>query len=169
MPCDCAKYQPIELDRKSISRRIKESPPIRKRLIQITEHIELRVYLLRCPECGQLWQSGHEWNFADKEYLFHVPSIDVDDWKREPFAQPAAMMIFSAVMREFSSRAKFETRDSLCRANGCDARAIQLSAFCRKHHIESLQRQGRLPKEPVGRLFPPYYVESGIEGAQGSD
>lgn len=38
MSCDCAKYQPIELDRKSITRRINQSPAIRKRLTQIAEH-----------------------------------------------------------------------------------------------------------------------------------
>src|ERR1041385_5230968 len=53
MPCNCANYQPIELDRESISRRIKQSPQIRKRLTQIAEHTDLRLYLFRCPECGQ--------------------------------------------------------------------------------------------------------------------
>ncbi len=60
MPCDCTHYPPIELDRQNISRRIKQSPQIRKRLTQIAEHSELRLFLFRCPECGQLWQSGHE-------------------------------------------------------------------------------------------------------------
>lgn len=160
MSCDCAQYQPIELDRQSITRRIKQSPSIRKRLTQIAEYSDLRLYLFRCPDCGQIWQSGHEWNFADREYLFHVPPIDVEEWQREPYHQPAAMMIYSAVMQNFFARGKFETCDSTCRANGCTQRALQLSVFCRDHQIESLQRQGRLPKKPVGRLFPPYYVAS---------
>jgi hypothetical protein len=159
MLCDCANYQPIELDRKSITRRIKQSPQIRKGLTQIAEHTDLRLYLFRCPECGQLWQSGHEWNFADREYLFQVPPVEVADWHREPYQQPAGMMIYSAVMRDFCARATFDTGDSPCRADGCTQRALRLSVFCREHHIESLQQRGQLPKKPVGRLFPPYYVE----------
>jgi len=107
MPCDCAQYQPIELDRKSINRRIKESRSIRKRLTQIAEDRGLRLFLFRCPDCGQFWQSGHEWNFADQEYLFHVPPIEIAEWQREPYQQPAAMMIYSAVMRDFVARCTF--------------------------------------------------------------
>jgi hypothetical protein len=160
MPCNCAVFQPIELDRQSITRRIKESPRIRKRLTQIAEHTGLRLYLLRCPKCGQLWQSGREWNFADREYLFHVPPIEVADWQHEPYQQPAAMMIYSAVMRDFCARATSETGDSPCRADGCTQHALRLSVFCREHQIESLRQRGQLPKKPVGRLFPPYYVET---------
>jgi hypothetical protein len=164
MPCDCTNYPPIELDRQSISRRIKQSPQIRKRLTQIAEHPELRLFLFRCPECGQLWQSGHEWNFADREYLFHVPPVEVADWQREPYQQPAAMMIYSAVMRDFCARATFESGESQCRAAGCTQRALRFSVFCREHHIDSLQQRGQLPKKPVGRLFPPYYVETSHVG-----
>ena len=159
MSCDCAQFQPIELARQNITQRIKQSPAIRKRLVQIAENAELRLYLFRCPECSQLWQSGHEWNFADQEYLFQVPVIDVADWQREPYQQPAAMMIFSAVMRDFCSRATFETSDLQCRSEGCLERAIRFSVLCRRHHIESLQKIGKLPKNPVERLFPPYFIE----------
>jgi hypothetical protein len=164
MPCDCNDYPPIELDRPSISRRIKQSPQIRKRLTQIAEHSELRLFLFRCPECGQFWQSGHEWNFADQEYLFHVPLIEVADWQHEPYQQPAAMMIYSAVMRDFCARASFEAGEDPCRSDGCTQRALRLSVFCRQHHIESLQKLRQLPKKPVGRLFPPYYVETSDAG-----
>jgi hypothetical protein len=160
MTCDCTQFQPIELDRASINRRIKQSPAIRKRLTQIAELPDLRLYLFRCPDCGQLWQSGHEWNFADQEYLFQVPPIELADWQREPYQQPAAMMIYSAVMRDFCARATFEPRDEKCRADGCSELSIRFSVFCRRHHIESLQKLGKLPKSPVGRLFSPYYVES---------
>jgi len=157
MPCDCAQYQPIELDRKSIKRRIKESPAIRERLTQIAEHVGLRLFLFRCPECGQFWQSGHEWHFADREYVFHVPPIDLAEWQREPYRQPAAMMLYSASMEDFFARAPFETGDASCRIDGCGEHALRLSVFCRDHHIESLQQGGRLPKKPPGRLSPPYY------------
>jgi hypothetical protein len=147
-----------ELDPQSITRRIKQSAHIRNRLAQIAEHPELRLHLFRCSECGQFWQSSHEWNFEDQEYLFQVPPIEVADWQREPYRQPAAMMIYSAVMEDLFARAKFEAGDSPCRVEGCDKRALRLSVFCRKHHIDSMQQRGRLPKEPIGRLFPPYYV-----------
>jgi hypothetical protein len=160
MSCDCTQFRPIELDRESINQRIKQSPVIRKRLTQIAEHTGLRLYLFRCPDCGQLWQSGHEWNFADREYLFQVPPIDVADWQAEPYQQPAAMMIYSAVMRDFCVRATFEPRDEKCRAEGCSEQSTRFSVFCRRHHIESLLKLGKLPKSSVGRLFPPYYVES---------
>jgi hypothetical protein len=161
MSCDCINYPPIELDRQSISRRIKESPTIRKRLVQIAENLDLRLQLYRCPDCEQLWQSGHEWNFADQAYLFQVPPIEIADWQLDPYQQPAAMMIYSALMRDYCARAKFEPTDLQCRADGCAERAIRFSVHCRRHHIESLQKFGRLPKSPVGRLFPPYFVEGG--------
>ena len=160
MSCDCAQFQPLELDRQSITRRIKQTPTIRKQLTQIAENSELRLFLFRCPVCGQLWQSGHEWNFADQEYLFQVPPVEVADWQSEPYQQPAAMMIYSAVMRDFFARSKFETGDSTCRAAACGRQALRLSVFCRDHQIESLQQGGRLPKNPTGRLFLPYYVEA---------
>jgi len=107
-----------------------------------------------------LWQSGHEWNFADAEYLFQVPVTDVTEWKHEAFAQPAAMMIYSAVMHDYFARASCETGDSKCRAADCAQPALRLSVFCRDHHVEELQRLGKLPKKPVGKLFPPYYIEA---------
>lgn len=160
MSCDCKNFPPIELDRQSITRRIKESKAIRKRLTQIAENAEIRIFLFRCPECGQLWQSGHEWNFADQEYLFQVPQIETADWENEPFQQPAAMMTYSALMREFFNKNTFDCSDSQCRTEGCTERAIRFSAFCRDHHIASLQRRGSLPSKPNGRMFPPYHVES---------
>lgn len=160
MPCDCTDYPPVELDRQSILHRMKQSPKIRKLLTQIAEHPDLRLYLFRCPECGQLWQSGHEWNFADQEYLFQVPPIEVADWQREPYQQPAAMMIHSAAILDFSTRTTFVSGDLPCRAEGCTHRALRLSVFCREHQIVSLQKRGQLPKPPIGRLFPPYYVET---------
>jgi hypothetical protein len=157
MSCNCAQFQPIELDRRSITRRIKQSPAIRKRLIQIGEHTGLRLYLFRCPDCGQFWQSGHEWHFADREYLFHVPQIEIAEWHREPYRQPAAMMLYSAGMRNFFAHASFQTGEAQCQIGGCSERALLLSVFCRDHHIDSLQQGGRLQMKPPGRLFPPYY------------
>ena len=160
MSCDCSKYTPIELDRGSIDLRIKQSPSIRKHLSEIARNEELRLGLFQCVECGQFWQSGWEWNFDGKEYLFQVPPIEISDWQNEPYQQPAAMMIYSAVMRDLFARSKFEAGNSPCRVEGCGRFALKTSVFCRDHHIESIQKRGRLPKKPFGRMFPPYFVES---------
>ncbi len=157
MSCDCAQFPPIELDRKSITRRIKQSPLIRKQLELIAEHLRLRLYLFKCAACGQFWQSGHEWNFADREYLFHVPPIEVQEWQDEPYQQPAAMMIYSAVMSDFFERGKFQPGESSCRSPSCQGKAIRFSVLCLDHHIESLQNLRQLPRPPVGRMFPPYH------------
>src|SRR5688572_19063561 len=101
MTCDCSKYQPIELDRKSVNRRIKESAAIQRGLTQLADNPELRIALYSCPECGQFWQSGWEWNFGGQTYLFQVPPVEVADWQRDPYAQPAAMMIYTAMMRDY--------------------------------------------------------------------
>lgn len=160
MSCDCSTYQPLELDRPSINKRIKASKAIMKRLEPLATNADLRVTLFSCPTCRLFWQSGHEWNFADKEYLFQVPLIEISEWLREPYAQPAAMLIYSALMRDFFERNSFEPTDSTCREPGCSKHAIRFTVHCRDHHIEALRRIGSLPKKPVGRLFPPYYVES---------
>ena len=156
--CNCSVFKPLELDRRSIKRRMKESPSLEKRLVRLAENPDLRLSLYRCPECGQLWQSGWEWNLGGQVYLFQVPAIEVTEWQREPFRQPGAMMIYSAIMSDFFARTTFATDDNPCRMEGCQARALRVSVFCRDHHIESLQASGRLPKEPIGRLFPPYTI-----------
>jgi hypothetical protein len=160
MSCNCSKYQPIELDRKSISRRTKESRSIKQQLKLLAENLESNLQLFECSVCGQLWQNGREWNFANQEYLFQVPKIDVEVWKREPFAQPAAMMIYSAMMENYCARTTFETGDSKCRVENCTNRALRFSVFCKDHHIEELQRIKTLPKKPSGKMFPPYHVKA---------
>lgn len=162
MSCDCAKYLPVELSRKAVSKRIKESKLLRKRLVQVAECDGLR--LMRCPECGQAWQSGREWSFANEEYFFQVPTVDHSTWQLEPFAQPAALMIYSAVMSNYWANSKFEPGSEACRTSGCKERAIRSSALCATHHVESLQNMSMLPKRPGGKLFPPYSVE-GPDGA----
>jgi hypothetical protein len=95
---------------------------------------------------------GHS---ADKGYLFQVPPVELSEWLREPYAQPAAMLIYSPSMRDFFARNAFTPTDTPCREPGCSQPAIRFSVQCRDHHIESLRRIGNLPQKPVGRLFPP--------------
>jgi hypothetical protein len=158
MECECASFLPIELDRPSVNRRIRESKAIKRRLITIVTNEHYRIALLRCPVCDQYWQTGHEWNFADQEYIFQVPPIEQSDWLTEPYVQPAALMIFSAVMERFFSQGAFKTKDVPCREPGCNEHAIQLSVRCMNHHIEALRKSKLLPAEPIGRMFPPYHI-----------
>lgn len=158
MPCNCKSYEPIELDRESINRRIKESKSIKKHLRSVAENSTLGIALLQCPECEQFWQSGHEWNFSAQEYFFQVPPIEASDWLKEPYRQPAAMMIFDAVMANFFARSTLEPTDKLCRESGCEMPAVRHSVHCKEHHIAALRKAKLLPMPPVGRLFPPYHL-----------
>jgi len=157
--CDCASHSHLTLDRKAISTRIRLSKALKKRLRVVAEDSALGVALFSCPICGENWQSGREWNFANEEYLFRVPPITPEEWKREHYRQPAAMMIYSAVMSDYHSRTKFSPSQDKCRTEGCEERASTIGVFCRRHQIKELQAIGKLPKTPSGRLFPPYYEE----------
>ncbi|MBA4147938.1 MAG: hypothetical protein H0X66_07455 [Verrucomicrobia bacterium] len=151
----------MTLDRNAISKRIKQSKALKKRLQILNEDVELGISLFRCPLCGEVWQSGREWNFANEEYLFRVPAITAEEWQREHYQQPAAMMIYTAMMADYHLR-PFTPSSDKCRAEGCEERASTLGVFCRRHQVEELQRLGQLPKPPSGKLFPPYY-----EGKEG--
>jgi hypothetical protein len=155
MKCDCNTYVPLELIDTAISRRIKQSKALRKRLAVVAEHGDL--LLMRCPECAQMWQSGREWAFSYKEYFFQVPDIETNEWLTEPYAQPAAMLTYSAMMSSYWEKNHFVAGDNDCKKEGCNEKAVQLSVFCIAHHIESLQQIRVLPSPPPGRLFPPYH------------
>ena len=157
MSCDCQNFPPIPLDRKSISKRIKESKALKKRLQVVAEDKQLAIALFRCPTCEEMWQSGREWNFANEEYLFRVPPITEEEWHREHFRQPAAMMIYSASMEILYSRAKFTPSAEKCRTEGCSDYALTIGVLCEKDHIGSLQQNGMLAKPPPGRMFSPYH------------
>jgi len=160
MSCDCQKFPPISFDRKSISTRIKESKALKKRLRVVAEDKQLSIALFDCPVCGEMWQSGREWNFANEEYLFRVPLISSEEWNREHYRQPAAMAMYSAVMSQHFERAIFTPSTQKCRKDGCDEWSSSVGVFCQRHQVESLQERGQLPKPPAGRLFPPYYEET---------
>ena len=127
-----------------------------KSLVLLAENAELWLKLLQCPDCRQYWQSGHEWSFRDKEYVFQVPDVEVDEWLKEPYAQPAALMLYSAVMETYFERTTFEESSNQCRVEDCKEKAIKLSACCQQHYIAQLQRADLLPEFPTGKLFPPY-------------
>lgn len=155
--CECDRYPHLELDRKSISRRIRESPKVKRRLVLVADDSAEAIGLYRCPVCGQFWQSGREWNFGHDEYYFRVPALTAAEWREEHYRQPGAMMIYSAVMTQYVERSKFTPSANRCRKEGCEAFSSVNGVFCRRHQIEALQEIGQLPKPPVGRLFPPYH------------
>ncbi|MCI1187033.1 hypothetical protein MON38_06350 [Hymenobacter sp. DH14] len=156
MNCTCFQYSALELDRRSINKRIKATAAILKPLVLLAENPTLRLKLLRCPHCAQHWQTGWEWSLRGSEYAYHVPEIDLADWQQEPYLQPAAWMVYGAMMEPYYAKNTFEPSNKPCGVAGCPHRAIRFSGVCEPHHVEQLQQFGMLPKRPVGRLFPPY-------------
>jgi hypothetical protein len=154
MNCECVLYGAVELDRDSINKRIKESKKFAKQLQLLASSDEgYGSKLLKCAECGQLWQQSSAWNFGAKEYVFKVPACSVDEWTSEPFAQPDELMICSVTNEQLLSQT-FEERDCLCRHENCDRHAIRWNIFCKEHYLSPLIQV------PKGRLFPPYTIEA---------
>ena len=156
MECTCPQFSPLELDRRSISKRIKVTAAILKPLELLVESDVFKLKLLRCPQCAQYWQTGWEWNLGGTEYAFQVPAIEMKFWLQEPYLQPAALMIYTAMMESYCAKNTFEPSEKPCAVVQCPNQAIRFSGVCEPHHIAQLQQFGLLPKRPVGRLFPPY-------------
>lgn len=161
--CACGRYEHLELLRKCIDRRIKETKKLRKQCELLAEHENGLDKLLRCTPCGQYWQSSRAWNWDNKEYMFKVPEIEIAEWLSVPYIRPDQMLIYSAVMQDYFERNTFAETDNECRAERCNRRTITLSVFCTEHHIESLQRAGALPSDPMGRWFLPYHRAGAID------
>jgi hypothetical protein len=156
MNCECAKFEPIELYREAVSKRIKQTKKLKHELETIATHNLGEHRLLRCRVCGQHWQLSRAWNWGNPEYLFAVPKIDPDQWLIEPYVQPDELLIYSAVMHDYMERCTFVQKEEECRAVGCTNRAVRFSVFCLEDHIISLQNASVLPKLPQGRWFAPY-------------
>lgn len=156
MFCDCKKYQDLELYREAINKRIKQTSKIKKNLEKIASQQNDYLELWRCSVCSQLWQEGTAWNWGAKKYIYKVPEISVKNWVEEPFVKPDELLIYSAVLEQFESRQTFIEKNEQCRNENCDKNAIQYTVFCKKHHIESLQKGRGLPDFPKGRMFVPY-------------
>jgi hypothetical protein len=159
--CECAKYPDLPFLREAITRRIRETKRILRRLSLRETNVDQRLRLYVCEVCGQFWQTGHEWNFADREYVFRVPSIEASEWLCEPYMQPAAMLIFTAAMENYFAKNHFEAGDAPCREAGCLKPAMKQGSFCIDHHLEQLRGVRLLPPVPPGRMFPPYRVSRG--------
>jgi hypothetical protein len=156
MSCICDSYQPLELFRESIDRRIRETRKIRRGLELIAQHPDGEHRLYICRSCKSFWQISRAWNWGNYRYAFQVPDIEIEDWITRPYVQPDDILIFEARMTDFIDRNIFVKTDRPCRSEGCSQFANEYSVFCLEHHIESLQDARALPREPWGRWFSPY-------------
>ncbi|WP_223648409.1 hypothetical protein [Hymenobacter psoromatis] len=156
MNCSCTSYPALKLTRASINKRISESRALAKKLLVLAEQDVSKLKLWQCPHCSHYWQTGREWNFSNKEYLFQVPAIEIKDWLSEPYTQPATWLIYSAMMADYEARNTFEASNKPCRVENCAQPAIKMSGVCKSHHIEQLQRFNILPKRPSGRPWGEY-------------
>ncbi|MDD4890433.1 MAG: hypothetical protein PHU85_10930 [Phycisphaerae bacterium] len=154
--CDCQEYPDLTLERTAISGRARKTKHLKGHLVQIADGPDEGDGLFRCPICQQLWQRNFAWNWGNKEYLFRVPETSLEDWIKEPFVAPDAVLIYVAVIDDFISKQKFALAGENCRRQPCGHLRISSSAFCLRHHIESLQRNRMLPQTPPGRWWGPY-------------
>lgn len=156
MACTCSQFPALELSRSAITKRIKATRQLLTKLNQLAESPQTALKLLVCPQCGHYWQTGREWNFENREYAFQVPATTVAEWQEQPYTQPAAWLIYGAMMADYTAKNTFELSEKPCQIEGCAQRAIRLSGVCKMHHIEQLQRFGILPQRPIGQPFAPY-------------
>ena len=159
LSCSCGAFRDLELVRKDISKRIKESRQLRTVLDLVCSHSDAEQKLYQCKVCGTLWQGSRAWNWGNDEYLFTVPPITLADWQQEVFVQPDELLIFVAVIGEFWDKNRFDLTEEYCRTEGCQNNSIVNSVLCPRHHMESLQHAHMLPATPTGRWFPPYKIE----------
>ncbi len=157
--CNCETYQPIELTREQITKRIKNNKKILKTLDKLANSENGNI-LYQCSICGQLWQESGAWNWGGKTYFFQVPKIEIEDWKNEQFMSPADMLIYSALMSDYFERNKLIESEDNCRRENCDNKSIVGNVLCKMHFIENLQKIGNLPQKPSGRIFEPYSFEN---------
>ena len=156
MTCRCSEFGPLELKRGSIHNRACQSKAIKASLKIVARDGEGYASLWKCGVCGQAWQSGFVSGWHGREYFFATPPIEPADWKREPYAAPAALCGFTARIQSFVDTNSGQEVGPPCGARECLRRATRLSKFCLPHHIEMLQRAGLLPAMPQGRLLAPY-------------
>lgn len=156
MTCRCSEFEPIELGLQAVFKRIRESRGLSVFLRLVARDEENRRELWRCPACGEAWQSGRVWSYGG-QHLFRVPPLAVEDWRREPYIDPAEMVNFASWLQTFVQNLKPQDQShKLCATLGCSGAALSLSLFCPCHHIAMLQRAGVLSSPPSGRLFAPY-------------
>ncbi len=155
MTCSCEPYEHLEPSRHSIYKRIQVTKKLHGTLEMIAEKKDENNFLFKCSICNQFWQESLAWNWNQKKYLFKVPEISVENWLQELFVEPDKILIYLASLESYEEKQTFVERNETCRNETCDGNAIQYSVFCKKHHIESLQKNRVLPDFPKGRVFEP--------------
>ena len=158
--CKCAEFEDLEMLRKVISKRIKETKKLKKALNLLTKSEDGEHVLMNCESCGQYWQGSRAWNWGNDLYLFRVPKIANEDWQQEPYVQPDELLIYVASLQGILDQGNFEPKSEPCRVEGCEQPAIKGLVNCLEHHVQNLQKINQLPRNPKGRWFPPYLAEN---------
>ena len=156
MSCRCSEFEPLELRRSKISKRASETKALSVDLELVAHDDECHASLWKCPVCEQMWQSGQVSVWRGREYFFQVPPISLEEWRREQYAAPAALLNFAAFIQGFVDKNCDQETERICPTEGCGRHVIRLSKYCLVHHIEAMQKARLLPEMPGGRLFAPY-------------
>ncbi len=155
MTCRCSEFEPPKLSRGGIVDRIREGKLLKKTLHLVARDTQEQDGLWKCPICGQLWQSSCKGDYRKRECFFQVPPVELEEWRREPFADPAALFNFVHAMRSFVEASRGAETERACGSAGCARHALSGCKFCLIHHMEML-RKAKLPFAPRGRLLEPY-------------
>jgi hypothetical protein len=124
---------------------MKNNPAIKKRHVRLAEAKvgSTIVRLYQCRGCRRFRQSGD----AGVQYVFEVPAIAVEEWKREPYVDHFASKMYEARLASYLKDAERPQTTKRCCEKGCRARMIQGSILCLDHHTH-----GR-PVPPPGRAL----------------
>ncbi len=135
-PCECATLKTTKdpFCGKDLV-LVKNNPAIKKTHVRLAENKvdETTIRLFQCRGCKRFRQSGD----AGLQYVFEVPPIDVEEWKREPYVDYSRLKMYEWTL-EFWSKAADERPPTKkrCSRNGCRAMALRDWRLCREHQLE---------------------------------
>lgn len=156
--CSCVQYPVLELNNTSIYRATQASPGLVTVLVEVATESTREHRLLRCPSCLRFWQVSRARLWGNVEYLFKVPEPELSVWIHEPYMQPDEMVEYNKRTADYIKKNTWVETDSRCAHDCCERHAVELTIFCKQHHIERLNG-GTLKMRPPGRLFGPYYYD----------
>lgn len=160
--CNCQGYSHLRLDTGSIYDRLAETRRLLPDLKLMAEHEEGRHKVFQCHECSQHWQHSPAWSWNNVGYIFKVPKVEPEVWRKEPYLPPDDMTRYNKALREYVNPQSVSEREVQCDTSGCDRQAVSLSVMCLRHHVEWMQKKGCLMRKPAGKIFAPYsYDEHG--------
>jgi hypothetical protein len=151
--CNCNSYKDLDTG-SAITKREKETKKILNGMDLLAEDATGEHNLYKCPGCGQFWQRSLAWMDGNKPYAFKVPTIEIETWKRLPYVQPDELFARVGSVEQYLERARFVEKAEICRREGCEEHAIQLSVLCAFHHMENIGFGNRLPQNCT--WFSPY-------------